>query len=136
MQPEGVKIAMVAALLAPAAAVAAARLGVGAHGSSGADVAASAATRGESHGYEFDAWALEPLVRGAADSEGEQSGGSRLEVSSIVGGRQPLAVIDGQTLKVGDEASDGWIVVEIDSAGWTVTVEKDAERMQLPLKPE
>ena len=41
-------------------------------------------------------------------------------ISGILGGRRPIAVINGQPVRIGDEIDGGWIVSDIDAASLRV----------------
>ncbi len=62
----------------------------------------------------------------------------RLSVSSILGGVQRLAVVDGRILRIGDEAVTGWTITGIDADRGVVTIEHVREgRIEIALeKPE
>lgn len=58
-----------------------------------------------------------------------------IEVSSILTGRQPLAVIGGKPRKVGDDIRSGWRIISIDPASGIIGVEHpDAGVEQLHLR--
>jgi len=45
-----------------------------------------------------------------------------IELSAVMGGRQPVAVIDGRLQRVGDEVAAGWTIHSIDALARTVII--------------
>ncbi len=56
--------------------------------------------------------------------DSEEESDLRLVVTSIMEGRQPIAIIDGQARRVGDKVGPGWIIKTI-SAGKVTIVHQD-----------
>jgi hypothetical protein len=60
----------------------------------------------------------------------------KLVLSSIMAGREPFAIIDGNLLRVGARVGDRWTVKTINPEAGTVTLESlDGESQELKLRP-
>lgn len=49
-------------------------------------------------------------------------------LTAVMGGRRPVAVVDGRMLSIGDEAAEGWIIAVIDPSQQVIKIEANGGR--------
>jgi len=65
-------------------------------------------------------------VEQAAVESGADSGAPTMNLGGLIGGRTPLAIIDGRMCRIGDEIERGWILKAVDPVTRSITIQGPA----------